>query len=239
MDDLKALAPTVFCAVPRLLTRLQDRVQAQAEAGKGLSAQLLAFAIRTKLQNLESGRLRGGQWNLHHSLFDSTVLAVVKRALGLHQVRLLVSGGAPLPAATLDFFRVLLGPTCDCREGYGQTETAGCTTVTPSSSTLKSKHWPPSRGAVVGVPITACEVRLVDVPEMGYRSTDKLHGERPCRGRGEIWVRGPCVFAGYLDDPQATAEVLTEDGWLRSGDIGNITSYILYIIYYTIPQRLC
>ena len=68
---------------------------------------------------------------------------------------------------------------------------------------------PPVFGSV-GRVLGGVELRLVDDD-----GGDALVGDA-----GEIWVRGPNVFAGYLDDPEATARVLTADGWLRTGDIG-------------------
>jgi long-chain acyl-CoA synthetase len=62
------------------------------------------------------------------------------------------------------------------------------------------------------VPVPGCEVRVVDEDE-----EDVLVGDT-----GEIWVRGPNVFAGYLGDAEATSRVLTADGWLRTGDVGVI-----------------
>ena len=62
----------------------------------------------------------------------------------------------------------------------------------------------------VGRVLDGIELRIVDDD-----GGDALVGDA-----GEIWVRGPNVFAGYLDDPEATARVLTADGWLRTGDIG-------------------
>jgi long-chain acyl-CoA synthetase len=72
----------------------------------------------------------------------------------------------------------------------------------------------------VGAPNPACEVVLVDVPEMGYLHTDKDHKGQPCQGRGEIWVRGPVVFKEYYKEPEKTRETVDEEGWLHSGDIG-------------------
>jgi long-chain acyl-CoA synthetase len=119
------------------------------------------------------------------------------------------SGSAPLAPHVLDFMRVLLA--CPIHEGYGQTETTAMTTIT------FPHDW--TTGHVGGV-VPVCEVKLVDVPEMGYLHTDRQHGARsgqgkvpvPCVGRGEICVRGPHVFHGYYRMPEKTAEAIDEGG---------------------------
>lgn len=115
------------------------------------------------------------------------------------KVRLAVSGAAPLSADTARAFEDRYG--IPLREGYGLTEASPVVT----SSLL---HRPAKPGSV-GVPLPGLDVRLVD--EDGQ---DALAGDP-----GEIWVKGPNVFAGYWEDPKATAAALAPGGWLRTGDI--------------------
>jgi long-chain acyl-CoA synthetase len=115
-------------------------------------------------------------------------------------VRLAVSGAAPLPAPVLERFRERFGITIE--EGYGLTEAA--------PAVASNAMAPAPRAGSVGMPLPDVQLRLVD--EQGR---DVVHGDP-----GEIWVRGPNVFQGYWDDPGATAEALTPDGWLRTGDVG-------------------
>jgi long-chain acyl-CoA synthetase len=114
-------------------------------------------------------------------------------------VRLALSGAAKLPVAVaeqiLDRFGVAIA------EGYGLTEASP---VVTSSAGLVPRF------GSVGKVLAGVELRLVD-----DGSHDALVGDV-----GEVWVRGANVFAGYLDDPEATARVLTADGWLRTGDLG-------------------
>uniref|UniRef100_A0A2K6A2G0 Long-chain-fatty-acid--CoA ligase n=1 Tax=Mandrillus leucophaeus TaxID=9568 RepID=A0A2K6A2G0_MANLE len=87
-------------------------------------------------------------------------------------------------------------------EGYGQTEcTAGCCLSMPGDWT--AGH--------VGAPMPCNLIKLVDVEEMNYMAAE---------GEGEVCVKGPNVFQGYLKDPAKTAEALDKDGWLHTGDIG-------------------
>jgi long-chain acyl-CoA synthetase len=118
----------------------------------------------------------------------------------------------------MEFFRILLG-SCggSVHEGYGQTETTGGTTITYSEDLTVAGH--------VGGPLPVCEIKLVDVVDMGYLHTDAVHMNQRCDGRGEICVRGPGVFSGYFKDQVATAEALDADGWLHTGDIGLWTPF--------------
>jgi acyl-CoA synthetase (AMP-forming)/AMP-acid ligase II len=122
----------------------------------------------------------------------------------LSSVELIVSGGAPLGA---DLQRAVAArvPGAAVGQGWGMTETAiGATMPERRSGTA-----PGSVGRVM--PNT--ELRVVD-PRTGR---DLGAGEP-----GELWVRGPQVMAGYLNNPAATAEMLDADGWLRTGDLGHV-----------------
>ncbi|HET7786381.1 MAG TPA: AMP-binding protein, partial [Myxococcales bacterium] len=111
------------------------------------------------------------------------------------RLRLLVSGGSALPEEVQRAFHEL---GFDLTEGYGLTEAAPVLSVTLPENRL--------RAGTVGPPLPGVEIRIED-PD--------------AEGVGEVLAKGPNVMAGYLDDPEATAEVLV-GGWLRTGDLGRI-----------------
>ncbi|MCX7619494.1 MAG: long-chain fatty acid--CoA ligase [Acidimicrobiales bacterium] len=113
-------------------------------------------------------------------------------------VRLAASGAAKLPVEIAQLVEDRFGLVL--KEGYGLTETS------PVVATATGTNAP--RGSVGSV-LPGIEVRLVDAD-----GEDVLVGDS-----GEIWVRGPNVFKGYWNDPDATAQALTSDGWLRTGDV--------------------
>ena len=115
-------------------------------------------------------------------------------------VRLAVSGAAPCPPELGAAFRARFG--VPLRQGYGLTEASPVVTAA-----VDDDH---PRASSVGIPVPGVELRLVDA-----EGADALDGDP-----GEVWVRGANVFGGYWRDPEATAAVLNEDGWLRTGDIG-------------------
>jgi long-chain acyl-CoA synthetase len=115
-------------------------------------------------------------------------------------VRLAVSGAAALPREVADGFRERFGVVV--HEGYGLTEAA------PIVSTTATEPGPPEPGSI-GAVLPGIELRVVDVD-----GAEVLAGDP-----GEIQVRGLNVFRGYWRDDAATRTVLTDDGWLRTGDV--------------------
>lgn len=113
-------------------------------------------------------------------------------------VEVALSGAAPLSGTIAA--AIAKGFGMHLRQGYGLTE------ASPGVSSAIGTDAPSTS---VGRPLPGVEVRLVDEYD-----NDALVGDV-----GEIWVRGPNVFAGYLDDSEATAAVIDDDGWLHTGDL--------------------
>jgi acyl-CoA synthetase (AMP-forming)/AMP-acid ligase II len=118
----------------------------------------------------------------------------------LSKVRWLFSGAAPLGPQLTEAVQTRLGVRV--RQGYGMTEASPATHYTVPGG---------DRAGKIGPLMPNTEGRIVD-PETGA----DVGAGRP----GEIWVRGPQVMKGYLNNPDATARTITADGWLRTGDIG-------------------
>ncbi|HXJ64787.1 MAG TPA: long-chain fatty acid--CoA ligase [Actinomycetota bacterium] len=117
-------------------------------------------------------------------------------------VRIAVSGAAPLAPETFQRFKDRFNVTI--WDSYGLTEAGPAVT----SNAVGDRARPGS----IGLPIPDLQVRLV---EQGMADLEDVEDGDP----GEIVVQGPAVFRGYWDKPEATSEVLTGDGWLRTGDV--------------------
>ncbi|XP_044500079.1 long chain acyl-CoA synthetase 6, peroxisomal-like isoform X1 [Mangifera indica] len=195
MDDLAALRPTVFCSVPRLYNRIYASITNAVKTSGVLKERLFNAAYNSKKQALLSGKNPSPIW-------DKLVFNKIRDKLG-GRVRLMVSGASPLSPDVMDFLKICFGGRVS--EGYGMTETSCLISAVDEGDNL-SGH--------VGSPSPACEIKLVDVPEMNYTSDDQPYP------RGEICVRGPIVFKGYYKDEAQTKEVIDEGGWLHTGDIG-------------------
>jgi acyl-CoA synthetase (AMP-forming)/AMP-acid ligase II len=148
------------------------------------------------------------------------LLALAKHPLveqfDLSSLRSLTSGAAPLDEslafAAQDRLRTLAGTGDDgvtVAQGYGMTELSPVSHTTPDHGLEPAGAGATPKGTV-GYAIPNTECRLID-PATGE---DAAEGER-----GELWVRGPQVMAGYLNNQQATADTLDADGWLHTGDV--------------------
>ncbi|KAH0927809.1 hypothetical protein HID58_020065 [Brassica napus] len=195
LDDLAALRPTVFSSVPRLYNRIYDGINNAVKSSGGLKERLFNAAYNAKKQALLNGKNASGIW-------DRLVFNKIKDKLG-GRVRFMTSGASPLSPEVMEFMKICFGARV--LEGYGMTETACVISGMDEGDNLIGH---------VGSPNPACEIKLVDVPEMNYTSADQPNP------RGEICVRGPIVFRGYYKDEVQTKEVVDEDGWLHTGDIG-------------------
>ena len=120
--------------------------------------------------------------------------SILKKA-SLDGIRVCISGGGPLPAST---FRRLNQLGLDFVQGYGLTETSPVTHLNPVAAYKEES---------VGKIIPTLEQKIVDPDD---------------EGNGVLYIRGSVVMKGYYKNPESTNEVLDEDGWFNTGDVGHI-----------------
>lgn len=119
-------------------------------------------------------------------------------------------GAAPMP---LPLLRAAIDawPDTDFIQVYGLTEVAGVITHLMPEAHRDPEH--PERLVSAGQPIPGVEVRVVDPATLE---------DLPVGEHGELWFRTQQLMQGYLGKPEATAEVITDDGWFRTGDMGKV-----------------
>jgi len=191
--DFCALEPTILCGVPRVFTKVYQKVFASINSKGCVGKTVFMRCYDDQCQLLRSGR--------PPSSINDAILSKVKNKVGLSKCRVILTGAAPCPGYLMEFLKAVIGATVF--QGYGMTETAAGLAITTKDDNTVGH---------VGPPISCVEVRLFDVPEMGY-----LHTNTP--PTGEICVRGHCVFKGYYKNEAATKSTIV-NGWLHTGDIG-------------------
>ena len=191
-ENVREIAPTVFGAVPRIWEKFYSVVLIRMKEATRL-AQLaygIAIGIGYKVAAYRE-RCEPVPLHLRAAFFLARVLVLdnIRRAIGVHRARLLITGAAPISPDLLRWYMAL---GLEMIEVWGQTESGGISTSVPIGR---------MKPGSIGTPLPQTEVRLS--PE------------------GELLVRSPSVFMGYLNQPEKTAETL-RDGWLHTGDVGRM-----------------
>ncbi|KAJ7273208.1 long-chain-fatty-acid-CoA ligase [Mycena rebaudengoi] len=200
LEDVQILKPHFFPGVPRVLNRIYLAAMAAADV-PGFKGDLFRKAYQAKVEKF---RATGDNT---HFFWDTLVFRKLRAVLG-GRLLLMSSGSAPISRDVIEFLNVAF--SCYVTEGYGMTE--GCSVGTkclPGDATASG---------TVGPAQAAIEIKLVDVPAMGYTSEDVPNP------RGEMCMRGSTTFSQYYKDDKNTRETVDSEGWLHSGDVAEIDS---------------
>ncbi len=190
--DLRDVQPTLFLGVPRVWEKMAATVEIRMNDASRLKRSLYHMAVRR-------GRTHArDQMDGRSSVFNRIVMTVlwllVFRSLRdkLGLRRVRVALSGAAPIAP-QLLEYFWAIGVEVREGYGQTENTAVATYTPADDVRLGK---------VGKALPGVEIRIDET--------------------GEILTRSACNFVGYLKDPEATAETVDAEGWLRTVDVGEL-----------------
>ncbi len=196
--DLRTLQPHFFTTVPRLLEKVYEKIYNKGLQLTGAKKKLFFWAL-SLTEDYTFQKKYSGLDKLKMSIADKLIFSKWREALG-GQVKGIVTGAAACPRKMAQVFSAAGIPI---REGYGLTETSPVLTVNRF----------PNEGAMlgtVGIPIDNVTIKI--------DASDTEYDFRP--GEGEIIAKGPNIMMGYYNKPDKTAEVIDENGWFHTGDIG-------------------
>ncbi|KAF8260067.1 long-chain-fatty-acid-CoA-ligase [Lactarius quietus] len=190
--DIKAFRPTIMVGVPAIWETIRKGILAQVHKSGAVRKSMFNGAMTIKRANVP----------VLKNVVESVVFSKIREGTG-GRLRVALSGGAPLSRETQEFLSTALVTVV---QGYGMTETCGMCSILPPEML---------RYNTVGLPSPSIEIKLLDVPEAGYLSTNNPPS-------GEVLLRGPPVIDGYYkrDDLNNDETIFTKDGWFRTGDVG-------------------
>lgn len=195
VDNLAIVKPTWMGAAPRIFEKARGKVMGTFDEATGVKRALIDWSLGVGRRVAEAevaGRAVWPPLKAQHVIADKLVLAKVRERFG-GRVRFFISGSAPLDPEVGWWFA---GLGMLIIEGYGLTETSAATCV--------NRPFPGAYDfGTIGWPAPGTDLRLDPADN-------------------ELLVRGPGVMRGYHNKPDATAEVMTEDGFFRTGDVAQI-----------------
>jgi long-chain acyl-CoA synthetase len=196
VENLGEVKPTFVAAVPRVFEKVHNKVVAGAQEGGGLKYAIFKWAMSVGYEYSkiqQSGKAPEGFIAVKHKVADALVFSKLREKFG-GRLRFFISGGAPLSREVCEFFHAA---TILVAEGYGLTETSAASFV----------NEPIIRGIVkfgtVGPAMPGTQVKIA-------------------KEDGEVLIKGRGVMRGYHNLPDATHDTLDADGWLYTGDIGEL-----------------
>eukprot|EP00092_Neocalanus_flemingeri_P008766 GFUD01009439.1.p1 GENE.GFUD01009439.1~~GFUD01009439.1.p1 ORF type:complete len:716 (+),score=170.32 GFUD01009439.1:61-2208(+) len=201
INTLKEVRPTRFLGVPRVWEKIQEKMMEIGKQNTGVKKMIANWAKRAAFEHHEE-RMAGKPGNsLKYRVARKLILTRIHAALGLDraahpQLGGFYSSAAPLSTQTFQYFQSLDMPIMEL---LGSSETGG-----PQTACLKDTGMKPGS---VGRAYPHFETKIMDPDENGI---------------GEICTRGRNVFMGYLWDEKKTKEVVDEQGWVHSGDLGRM-----------------
>lgn len=194
-SDLKEVHPTMMSAVPRLLEKIYLKVKQTGRSNKGIKKAIFLWALNVAEQYKIDPCNRTWFYNQKLKIADTLVYKKIRQTLGAENFDIVVSGAASIQPSIASFFSAIKMPIY---EGYGMTECSPVIAVScnePHGREIGS----------VGFALPGVEVKIAD--------------------NKEIICRGHNVMMGYYNQPELTKEIIDEEGWLHTGDLGEINEY--------------
>ncbi|KAF4552959.1 AMP-binding enzyme-like protein 26 [Elsinoe fawcettii] len=195
--DIRELKPSILVGVPAVWETVKKGILTKVSKASIIARHMFWGAMSAKSMMMSSG-FPGS--SAATSIVDSVVFSKIKEATG-GKLRICMVGGGPVAKETQRFISMAIAPMI---VGYGLTETAAM------GALMDPLSW--TDNAVGGMPAST-EVKLVDFADAGYFAKNNPP-------QGEVWIRGDSISSGYLDLDEETKESFTDDGWFKTGDIG-------------------